>query len=61
DDIDRKFNLVVKIFEELYPNCKGVFHFDNDSSNHQAYSADALLARNIILKDKKIKNKLNRT
>ncbi|OAD01012.1 hypothetical protein MUCCIDRAFT_112439 [Mucor lusitanicus CBS 277.49] len=54
----RELFLAVQIFEELHPNCKGVFLFDN-SSNHQAYSADALLARNMILKDKKIKYKLD--
>ncbi|KAF1801704.1 hypothetical protein FB192DRAFT_1446506 [Mucor lusitanicus] len=49
---------VVKVFEELHPNCRGVFLFDS-SSNHQAYRADALLARNMTLKDKNIKHKLN--
>lgn len=57
-DMNRQFKLVVKVFEELHPNCRGVFLFDN-SSNHQAYSADALLARNMTLKDKKIKYKLD--
>lgn len=55
----RQFKLVVKVFEELrHPNYRALFLFDN-SSNHQAYSADALLARIMTLKDKKIKYKLD--
>ncbi|OAD00953.1 hypothetical protein MUCCIDRAFT_132524, partial [Mucor lusitanicus CBS 277.49] len=50
-DMKRQFKLVVKVFEELrHPNYRALFLFDN-SSNHQAYSADALLARIMTLKD----------
>ena len=33
----------IPIFEALYPNCIAVFAFDN-SSNHAAFSQDALVA-----------------
>ena len=34
----------IPIFEALFPNCIAVFAFDN-SSNHSAFAADALVAK----------------
>ena len=39
---------VIPIFETLYPDCTAVFAFDN-SSNHAAFSKDALLASKMNL------------
>jgi hypothetical protein len=41
----------IPLFERLHPNCIGVFCFDN-SSNHQAYSPDALVATRMTLNEK---------
>ncbi|CAO3703083.1 unnamed protein product [Rhizopus stolonifer] len=38
-----QFKEAVKIFDELHPMSQGLFLFDN-SSNHNAYADDALLA-----------------
>ena len=38
----------ISIFEILYPNCIGVFAFDN-SSNHAIFAKDALVAKRMNL------------
>ena len=49
----------IPIFNALFPNCIAVFAFDN-SSNHGAYSDDALIANRMLLNDGggKLKNLL---
>ena len=42
-------NLALPIFEAPHPNCTGVFPFDQ-STNHNAYSENALLASRMTLK-----------
>lgn len=42
---------VIPLFESLHPGCKAVFLFDN-SSNHGAYSSDALVASRMTLNPK---------
>jgi hypothetical protein len=42
----------IPIFRSLHPDCKGLFIFDQ-SSNHTAYSADALVASRMTLNDKR--------
>ncbi|UZO25046.1 uncharacterized protein OCT59_017333 [Rhizophagus irregularis] len=39
----------IPIFEVLYPNCIGIFAFDN-SSNHAIFAKDALVAKKMNLK-----------
>lgn len=41
----------IPLFENLHPECKAVFVFDQ-SSNHRAYASDALVASRLILGDK---------
>ena len=41
----------IPLFEALHPDCVGVFLFDQ-SSNHQAYADDALVASRMTLKEK---------
>jgi hypothetical protein len=41
---------VIPIFNVLHPECIGLFAFDN-SSNHGCYAPDALLTRNLNIKD----------
>ena len=45
-----QLEVVIKIFEELHPNCKLLFAFDN-SQNHHARAPDALYVQNINLGD----------
>ena len=42
---------VIGLFESLHPDCRAVFLFDN-SSNHGAYSDDALVASRMTLNEK---------
>jgi hypothetical protein len=49
-DLVEQLEIVIKIFEELHPNCKLLFAFDN-SQNHHARAPDALYVKNINLSD----------
>lgn len=42
---------IIPLFENLHPGCKAVFLFDH-SSNHGAYSSDALVASRMTLNKK---------
>ena len=42
-DLTNQLNDVIPLFDELHPNCVGIFAFDQ-SSNHKAFADDALLA-----------------
>jgi hypothetical protein len=41
---------VIPIFNILHPDCEAVFVFDN-STNHSTYSPDALITKNLNIKD----------
>lgn len=45
----------IPLFESLHSNCKAVFVFDQ-SSNHNAFSKDGLVASRLVLKDKVVAN-----
>ena len=46
-----QLDYVIGLFENLHPNCRAVFLFDN-SSNHGAYSDDALVVSRMTLNEK---------
>lgn len=54
DMVDQLKKLAIPIFKALHPNCIGLFVFDQ-SSNHNAYSIDALLAKRMTLNTKEDK------
>ena len=47
--IDQVKTKAIPIFEILFPNCIGLFAFDN-SSNHVTFKSDALIASKMNLK-----------
>lgn len=49
--VDQLTNDAIPLFESLHPGCKAIFLFDN-SSNHGAYSSDALVASRMTLNKK---------
>ncbi|GBC21156.2 hypothetical protein RIR_jg24235.t1 [Rhizophagus irregularis DAOM 181602=DAOM 197198] len=50
----------IPIFEVLYPNCIGIFAFDN-SSNHAIFAKDALVAKKMNLKPGGLQPKMRDT
>ena len=53
-------NKVIPIFEILYPNCVGVFAFDN-SSNHAIFAKDALISKRMNLNPDGLQPKMRNT
>ena len=51
DMVEQLKNLAIPIFKALHPTCIGVFLFDQ-STNHNAYSMDALVAKRMTLHPK---------
>jgi len=51
---------VIPIFEILFPNCIGLFAFDN-SSNHAAFKSNALVANKMNLKPRRKQPKMKDT
>jgi hypothetical protein len=52
-DMVKQLDEVVPLFESLHPGCLGLFLFDQ-SSNHNAYPANALVASRMTLRPKKV-------
>jgi hypothetical protein len=52
-DMVKQLNEVIPLFEALHPDCFGLFLFDQ-SSNHNAYPANALVASRMTLRPKKV-------
>jgi hypothetical protein len=48
--VDQLRNSAIPVFNALHPGCEAIFAFDN-SSNHRSYAPDALLAKNLNVKD----------
>jgi hypothetical protein len=53
EDMVKQLKDVIPLFEELHPNCRGVFLFDQ-SSNHNAYPNNALVANRMTLRPKMV-------
>ena len=46
--VEQTMRVAIPIFEHTFPNCEGLFAFDN-ASNHSAFAADALVAAKMNL------------
>jgi hypothetical protein len=53
DMLEQLVKDAIPLFELLHPDCQAVFIFDQ-SSNHNAYAADALRAEKMTLKEKEV-------